>query len=113
VLGDGAYGEVFKAQNKITKQIVALKQMKLLIESEGVPSTVIREISILREFSHPNIVKLIDIIIQDKSIYVILEYLDSDLKNYLENMDRDRYLSQLQVKNIMYQLLLGTTAMHS
>jgi len=50
MLGDGAYGEVFKARDLQTGKIVALKKMKVQIEHEGVPSTVIREISILREF---------------------------------------------------------------
>jgi serine/threonine protein kinase len=54
-IGDGAYGDVFKAQDE-NGNIVALKKMRITIENEGMPSTVIREISILRELAHPNIV---------------------------------------------------------
>lgn len=61
-MGDGAYGDVYKARDR-NGQIVAMKKMKLQIGNEGMPSTVIREISILREISHPNIVQLLDIII--------------------------------------------------
>ncbi len=61
-IGDGAYGDVYKATDE-NGQVFALKKMRITIENEGMPSTVIREISILREFSHPNIVQLIDIII--------------------------------------------------
>lgn len=57
-IGEGTYGVVYKARDKITKEIVALKKIKLENEDEGVPSTAMREISILKELQpHPNIVK--------------------------------------------------------
>ncbi len=59
------------------------------------PSTVIREISLLTEFKHPNIVKLIDVIIEDRRLLVILEYIDNDLRQYLNKMDVLEYLSPL------------------
>ena len=48
-IGEGTYGIVYKAKDKITSQFVALKKIRLEIESEGVPSTAIREISLLKE----------------------------------------------------------------
>ena len=56
-IGEGTYGYVYKARNNQTQQIVALKKIKLENEDEGVPSTAMREISILKELSHPNIVE--------------------------------------------------------
>ena len=65
-LGEGTYGVVFKAQNtetgevsksKLTVQIVALKKIKLEKEDDGVPSTAIREISLLKGIKHPNVVE--------------------------------------------------------
>lgn len=57
-IGEGTYGVVFKARERDTKKIVALKKIKLENEDEGVPSTAMREISILKELQpHPNIVK--------------------------------------------------------
>ena len=56
-IGEGTYGYVFKARNKVTNEIVALKKIKLENEDEGVPSTAMREISILKELNHPSIVK--------------------------------------------------------
>lgn len=47
-IGEGTYGIVYKATDKITKQLVALKKIRLETESEGVPSTAIREISLLK-----------------------------------------------------------------
>ena len=56
-IGEGAYGAVFKARNIHTNQIVALKISKFDAYDEGIPSTTIREMSILKSLSHPNIVK--------------------------------------------------------
>lgn len=57
-IGEGTYGVVYKAQNKLNKELVALKRIRLENEDEGIPSTAMREISILKELNHVNIVKL-------------------------------------------------------
>ena len=57
-IGEGTYGVVFKGRNKKTGEIVAMKKIRLESEDEGVPSTAIREISLLKELQHPNIVCL-------------------------------------------------------
>ena len=56
-VGEGTYGVVYKCRDRITGQIVALKKIRLETEDEGVPSTAIREISLLKELEHPNVVK--------------------------------------------------------
>lgn len=58
-LGEGTYGEVYKALDTTTNQIVALKKIRFDLNDEGVPSTTIREISLLRELSHDNIVRFV------------------------------------------------------
>ena len=57
-IGEGTYGVVFKGKNTKTNEIVAMKKIRLESEDEGVPSTAIREISLLKELQHPNIVCL-------------------------------------------------------
>jgi len=56
-LGEGTYGIVYKAKNRETGEIVALKRIRLESEDEGVPCTAIREISLLKELDHPNVVR--------------------------------------------------------
>jgi serine/threonine protein kinase len=57
-IGEGTYGVVYKGIQKSTGIQVAMKKIRLETEEEGVPSTAIREISLLRELKHPNVVKL-------------------------------------------------------
>lgn len=56
-IGEGTYGVVYKASVKSDGSIVALKKIRLDHEDEGIPSTALREMSILRELDHENIVK--------------------------------------------------------
>ena len=56
-IGEGTYGVVYKAKDRVTGQIIALKRIRLEAEDEGIPSTAIREISLLKELQHPNIVR--------------------------------------------------------
>ena len=57
-LGEGTYGVVYKAKHKATGEIVAVKRIRLEKEDDGVPSTAIREISLLKNLKHPNVVEL-------------------------------------------------------
>lgn len=61
-LGEGTYGVVYKVKDKQLDKIVALKKIRLENEDEGMPSTAMREIAILKELDHINIVKLLDVI---------------------------------------------------
>jgi len=83
-VGEGTYGVVYKSRNKETQELVALKKIRLDNEDEGIPSTAIREISILKQLRHPNIVDLKDLIHGEKKLYLIFEYLDHDLKKFLD-----------------------------
>lgn len=57
-IGEGTYGVVYKAEDNLhNKRLVALKKIRLESEEEGIPSTAIREVSILRELKHDNIVQ--------------------------------------------------------
>ena len=88
-IGEGTYGVVYKARDRNTGQIVALKKIRLESEEEGVPSTAIREISLLKELSHPNVVKLMDIVHADAKLYLVFEFLDVDLKRYMDGVRKE------------------------
>ena len=110
-VGEGTYGVVYKCQNKETKKLVALKKIRLENEDEGIPSTAIREISILKQLHHPNIVNLLDLIHGEKKLYLVFEFLDHDLKKYL-NLNGSPLSPQL-VKSYLYQILLAIKYCHS
>ncbi|KAJ3351423.1 cyclin-dependent serine/threonine protein kinase [Entophlyctis luteolus] len=88
-LGEGTYGIVYKAQNRDTDDIVALKRIRLENEDEGVPCTAIREISLLKELKHPNIIKLYDVIHTEKKLTLVFEHMDSDLKKFMDSCGGD------------------------
>ncbi|XP_055677348.1 cyclin-dependent kinase 2 [Lutzomyia longipalpis] len=102
-IGEGTYGVVYKANDKKTGKCVALKKIRLESESEGVPSTAIREISLLKDLKHPSIVNLFDVILGDGSIYMVFECLNMDLKKLLEQ--RRDLLTPKLIKSYMHQML--------
>ena len=83
-VGEGTYGVVYKCRNKDSQELVALKKIRLENEDEGIPSTAIREISILKQMKHPNIVNLVDLIHGEKKLYLVFEFMDHDLKKFLD-----------------------------
>lgn len=62
-IGEGTYGVVYKARDRVTNETIALKKIRLEQEDEGVPSTAIREISLLKEMQHGNIVRYLEFIV--------------------------------------------------
>lgn len=109
-IGEGTYGVVYKAKDKLTGKLVALKKIRLETESEGVPSTAIREISLLRELTHPNIVQLFDVVDGDNHLYLVFEFLQQDLKKLLDSVKGG--LDQALVKSYLYQLLKAISFCH-
>ncbi|KAJ8360545.1 hypothetical protein SKAU_G00170700 [Synaphobranchus kaupii] len=108
-LGEGTYATVFKGRSKLTENLVALKEIRLEHE-EGAPCTAIREVSLLKNLKHANIVTLHDIIHTDCSLTLVFEYLDSDLKQYLDSCGN--LMSMYNVKIFMFQLLRGLSYCH-
>jgi len=112
-VGNGTYGVVYKAIDLDTEEVVALKKMILEVENEGVPSTAIREIALLREIQSEQIVGLKDVVIEDKKLYLVFEFVEQDLKRYLESLPMDQFPDPQIVKRFLYQILKGTASCHS
>ncbi|CAF3055352.1 unnamed protein product [Rotaria socialis] len=119
-IGEGTYGEVFKARDKQTGDLCALKKVRLENEKEGFPITAVREIQILRQLTHENIVNLKEIVMDarsisdirnDTSFYLVFEYCDHDLFGLL-----DSGLIQLDLDHIaslMFQIMSGLAYCHN
>ncbi|XP_064790201.1 cyclin-dependent kinase 1-like isoform X2 [Oncorhynchus masou masou] len=97
-IGEGTYGVVYKGRHKSTGQVVAMKKIRLESEEEGVPSTAVREISLLKELAHPNVVRLLDVLMQESRLYLIFEFLSMDLKKYLDSIPSGQYMDPMLVK---------------
>lgn len=109
-LGEGTYGVVYKAVDKRTNETVALKKILLEQEEEGIPATSIREISILKDLKHTNVVGLKEVINSRGKLVMVLEYLDMDLKKYLEVQQSP--ISPMLIKSYTYQILAGLCYCH-
>jgi len=114
-VGEGTYGVVYKARDVNTGRIVALKKIRLEAEDEGVPSTAIREISLLKELKDENVVALLDIVHADSKLYLVFEFLDMDLKRYMETINAkngSRGMDKQIIKKFTHQLLAGLRYCH-
>ena len=109
-IGQGAYGAVFKAKNRDTQEIVAVKRIHF-DDDEGIPTSALREVSALKELEHQNIVRLLDIVTSERCVSLVFEYCDQDLKKYLVSCNGE--IEQNVVKVFMYQLLNGIAFCHS
>ncbi|CAH2065931.1 unnamed protein product [Thlaspi arvense] len=111
-IDEGTYGVVYRAKDKKTGEIVALKKVKMEKEREGFPLTALREINILLSFHHPSIVDVKEVVVGSSldSIFMVMEYMEHDLKALMESM-KQRF-SQSEVKCLMLQLLEGVKYLH-
>ena len=108
-LGDGTYGSVHKAVHRQTGEVVAIKRMKKKFYTwEECVS--LREVRSLRKLSHPNIVKLKEVIRENDELFFVFEYLDRNL--YEMCRARERALPEASVRSIMYQIFQGLAFMH-
>ena len=127
-IGEGTYGTVFKAKNRETGEIVALKRVRL-DDDEGVPSSALREICLLKELKHKNIVALYDVLHSERKLTLVFEHCDQvnflkrnipsyinfvcvqDLKKYFDSLNGE--IDADVVKSLMYQLLRGLNYCHT
>eukprot|EP00923_Selenidium_pygospionis_P058185 GHVN01102089.1.p1 GENE.GHVN01102089.1~~GHVN01102089.1.p1 ORF type:complete len:309 (+),score=27.82 GHVN01102089.1:52-978(+) len=120
VLGEGTYGVVYKARHLPTGRIVALKKIRWENTEEGVPAVNTREICLLKELTHPNIVKLHSVHIDPADdetggstrMFLEFEFVEFDLRKYAK-LFPERRIPMHTVKDIMYQILVATTHCHT
>lgn len=108
-IGEGAYGKVYKGQNIISKEFVAMKLINRQF-GEGFPFSSIREIALLKSVKHKNIVNLIEVVTdRNLDVYLVFDYAEYDLDYILKSIS----LEENYVKSYMRQLLLGLYVLHS
>ncbi|KAI0492779.1 hypothetical protein KFK09_027055 [Dendrobium nobile] len=111
-INEGTYGIVYRAKDKKTGEIVALKKVKMEKEREGFPLTSLREINILLSLHHPSIVEVKEVVVgRDLDcVFTVMEYMEHDLKGLIETMKKPFHLSE--VKCLMLQLFAGVKHLH-
>ena len=113
-IGEGTYGIVYKAKNKKTGQLVALKKIRPESENEGIPATTIREILILKSLKHQAIIDLIEVIHNDNKMYLVFEYVETDLKKLIDKyVTSGMQFSPTQVVRMLHQLCSAIAFCHS
>jgi cell division cycle 2-like len=112
---EGTYGVVYRARDKRTNEVVALKRLKMEKEKEGFPITSLREINTLLKGQHPNIVTVREIVVgsnMDK-IFIVMDYVEHDLKSLMETMKHKKQtFLPGEVKCLIQQLLRAVAHLH-
>lgn len=129
-VGEGTYGKVYKARDHSTGGLVAMKRIRMEAEKDGFPVTAIREIKLLQSLDHPNVVKLMEMMVSKGRklyrigfsfpyllctsvvghVYMVFEYADHDLTGILHHPNVN--FSPANLKSLMLQLLQGLDYIH-
>jgi serine/threonine protein kinase len=107
-LGQGTYSVVYKARNIATKEVVAIKKLTLQMR-DGIEATTIREVSLLRQFKHENIIKLLDFFPRAGKMYLVLELMQSDLKQRMRSVE----LPVTLIKSYIHQIMKALAFCHA
>ncbi|KIY45401.1 Pkinase-domain-containing protein [Fistulina hepatica ATCC 64428] len=109
---EGSYGVVFRARDKQTGDIVALKKLKLEEEKNGFPITALREINALMACRHENVVNIREVVVGDTltQVFVVMDFIEHDLKTLLTVMPSP--FLQSEIKTLMLQLLSAVAYCH-
>ncbi|VDO27764.1 unnamed protein product [Onchocerca flexuosa] len=112
-LGEGQFANVYKAKDTETNEFVAIKKIKLGSRHEamdGVNRTALREIKLLQELHHDNIIGLLDVIGHKTNIQLVFDFMETDLEHLVK--DKAIILMPEHIKNMVLQMLLGLEYLH-
>ncbi len=112
-IGEGTYGVVYKARERKTGRLVALKKIRPESENEAIPATTIREIIILKNLKHSTIIDLMEVIHNDDKMYLVFEFIETDLKKLIDDYSKQRMrFDEFVVKKMSYQLCTAVSFCH-
>ena len=112
---EGTYGVVYRARDKNTNEIVALKRLKMEREKEGFPITSLREINTLLISQHKNVVHVREIVVGSNMdrIFIVMDFVEHDMKSLMETMrQKKQEFLPGEVKCLMIQLLSAIAHLH-
>ena len=110
ILGEGAYGKVFKVRHKISKVLRAMKIIDKNKMSSGGKKSLINEINIVKSLDHPNIMKVYEYFNKDNNLYIISELLSGG--ELLEKINENGFLSEDVSAYIMKQIFSAVDFCH-
>ncbi|KAG0064759.1 Cyclin-dependent kinase 10 [Linnemannia elongata] len=111
-VGEGTYGVVYRAKDKKTNEIVALKRIRMERENDGLPISSLREIKLLKTLRHDNVVLVKDVAVGNDldQIFLVMEYCEQDMAALMDNVKKP--YTPAEVKCLMLQLLKGIEYCH-
>ncbi|XP_046642037.1 cyclin-dependent kinase-like 4 isoform X2 [Daphnia pulicaria] len=110
-MGEGSYGVVYKCRNRETGQIVAIKKFVESEEDPLIKKIALREIRMLKQLKHPNLVNLIEVFRRKKKLHLVFEYCDLTVLNELEKHPRG--VPEVLTKRIIWQTLQAVGYCHA
>ena len=109
VVGEGAYGIVYKCKNKETGKFVAIKKFKET-EDDLVQKTMKRELKMLQQLKHPNCVDFQDAFYHKGNLFLVFEYVEKNLLEVLEESPNG--LSPKLIRSFVYQMCKAISYLH-
>ncbi|XP_015609371.1 cyclin-dependent kinase 4 [Cephus cinctus] len=131
LIGNGAYGTVYKAKDLTSGQVVALKKVRVPLTEDGLPTSTLREIAALKQlerFEHPHIVRLLDVcqgnylqlpsederserVDRGLILWLVFEHVERDLASYMSSCSNG--IPPEDVKRMSREIILGVDFLHS
>ncbi|CCM01583.1 uncharacterized protein FIBRA_03643 [Fibroporia radiculosa] len=109
-VGEGTFGQVWKARNSRDGRFVALKKIRMEAERDGFPVTAMREIKLLQSLRHDNVVQLYEMMVSNGSVFMVFEYMDHDLTGVLSQTQFT--FTEAHLKSFCRQMLAGLAYLH-
>ncbi|KAI3444893.1 hypothetical protein Pfo_001558 [Paulownia fortunei] len=111
-IGKGGFGEVYRCHDLQKDAIVAMKWIPYDSKDGGVPCSVLREISVLKELDHGNVVRLLDVMDNDDGFYLVFEDMSLDLARFIHDQSKTEVDPHV-IKGFLFQILQGVSYCHS
>lgn len=110
-LSEGSFERVYKARDTKNDKLVMIKELRIDLDNDGIPAKIIREVSLLKELKHPNIIDLQDVDIELPHLFLVFEFVPMNLSEYIRSLD-DKPMPSETVKSLLYQILLAVLFCH-